>query len=174
MASLWQLERQRKSAGSFTAGLSYAYNTYSADSALIPKEMQDRFTNRQFVKGYIKNVIGINLGYLYTLALGSDGRYFISLALIPGLSYQHEHAYYDDNQSQQSFQGIGFHSELRGSLGFNGDKWYAAVSIAAYVIASAFEDQNPSSVGYGFGRLAIGYKFTMPETKSPFLKKIGL
>jgi hypothetical protein len=174
MASLWQLERQRKSAGSFTAGLSYAYNTYSADSALVPRAFQERFENQQFVLGYIKNVVGINLGYLYTLALGNDGRFFISLALIPGLSYQHERAFYDNDLPAQTFNGAGVHAELRGSLGYNGDKWYVAASLAGYAIASAFEGQNPSSVGYGFGRLAIGYKFTLPETKSPFLKKFGL
>ncbi len=174
MASLWQLERQRKSAGSFTAGISYAYNSYGADSSLVPSEVQDRFANRDFLVGYFRNIFGLNIGYLYTLAFGNDGKFFISLALIPGLSYQFERAYYDNGLPAESLNGIGVHSEIRGSLGYNGNQWYTTASLAVYVIASAFEGQNPGSVGYGFGRFVVGYKFRLPETKSPFLKKFGL
>lgn len=35
-ASMWQLERQQKKAGSFVAGLTYIYNTFQADSSIIP------------------------------------------------------------------------------------------------------------------------------------------
>ncbi len=174
MASMWQLERQRKRAGSFTAGISYAYNSYGADSSLVPSEVQDRFSSQDFLVGYFRNIIGVNIGYLYTFAFGNDGKFFISLALIPGLSYQHERAYFDNGEPSRSLNGIGFHSEFRGSLGYNGDKWYTTASLAAYIIESSFEGQNPGSVGYGFGRFVVGYKFTLPETKSPFLKKFGL
>ncbi len=173
MASMWQLERQRKRAGSFTAGISYAYNSYGADSALIPTAFQDLFSSQDFVVGYFRNMIGLNVGYLYTLSFGNDGKFFISLALIPGLSYQFERAYFD-NGTSKSLNGIGVHAEIRSSLGYNGDKWYVTTSFAAYVIASSFEGRNPGSVGYGFGRFVVGYKIKMPETKSPFLKKIGL
>ena len=45
---------------------------------------------------------------------------------------------------------------------------------AVYLVTTTFEGTNPLSQGYTFGRLAVGYKFKMKETTSPFLKKIGL
>jgi len=174
MASLWQIEKQKKSAGSFTAGLSFAYSTYNSDSALVPKKYQDLFASKEFITGYYFTMLGVNGGYLHTFSFGKNHGLFVSLALIPGLSYQSGKAFSEEGQLSPREGHIGGHLEGRIVTGFNGERWYTTMSYVGYVISSNFEDRNPFDQGYGFFRFVVGFKLTMPEAKSSLLKKIGL
>jgi len=174
MAALWQLERQKKSAGSFTVGATLSLATYSADSALIPSRYQDLFEGRDFVTNFEFALIGLNGGYLHTFAFGKQRKLFVNLAFIPGLSYQAGTAYSAVTESTQTKRAPGAQLEGRLVFGYNGDRWYGSMSSVGYVISTNFEETNPFSQGYSFFRFVVGYKFLMPEHNIKLLKKIGL
>lgn len=174
MAALWQLERQKKSAGSFTAGLTYSFAFYEADSALVPKEYQGLFDKDDFITDFDFSMVGLNVGYLHTFSFTRSRKFFISLALIPGISYQEGTSFVKQTDKTKTDSEVGFHTEARFVAGYNGDRWYTSLSSIGYAVTSAFDNANPFSQGYTFGRFVVGYKIKMPETKSTFLKKIGL
>jgi hypothetical protein len=174
MAALWQLERQKKSAGSFTVGATLSLAYYNADSALIPSRYQHLFEGRDFITDFEFALVGINGGYLHTFAFGKQRKLFINLAFIPGISYQGGQAYSAITENTLNRQTIGAQVEGRLVFGYNGDRWYSSMSSVGYVISSNFEETNPFSQGYSFFRFVVGYKFLMPEHNIKVLKKIGL
>ncbi len=172
-AALWQLERQKKSAGSFTCGLTYSYASYRADSALVPKKYQRLFEQDEFFTNFNFGMLGLNVGYLHTFAIGKSRKFFISLALIPGVSYQRGKAQSSETGAAIYDGNIGFHGESRLVFGYNADTWYTSLSSSGYGIITSFDNTNPFTQGYGFLRIVFGVKFKLPETKSTLLKKIG-
>jgi len=174
VASLWQLEKQKRSAGSFTTGLSFAYINYAADSSLIIPEWKENFNEDALIKEFNLTVIGINGGYLHTFSMFKRRRLFLSLALIPGLSYQTGKAFHESGDNPPRKNMIGLQNEARIVLGFSHKRWYTSLSTISYFIANSFAKENSINQNYAFFRFMIGYKIKMPETKSPFLKKIGL
>lgn len=173
-AAIWQLERQKKSAGSFTAGCTFSVATHTSDSALFPEQFEQQFDLSEAITRFEFYLYGLNAGYLHTFAFGKSRKFFVSLALIPGISYQKGIAQLEDSKKRYTKTGLGVHSESRLSFGYNGDRWYTSIMSVNYLVSTDFEGTNPLSQGYTFGRLAVGYKFKMKETTSPFLKRIGL
>lgn len=174
MAALWQLERQKKSAGSFTAGLTFSYASFSADSALIGAQYLSNFNETKFVNSLYFTMMGVNGGYLYTFAMGKSKKVFISAALIPGLDYQIGRVNQLENEKSEKQYTIGTHAEFRLVFGYNGDKWYTAFSSSNYAVSGRFGDYNPFNQGYSFVRFVLGYKFEVPKTKNKFFKQFGL
>jgi hypothetical protein len=176
MAALWQLERQKKSAGSFTVGLTFSLADFTADSLLVPAAFIDNFEPADLSVNLDFLLAGINAGYLHTFVFGRSSDFFVSVAVVPGLSYQRAiaRAQGSVNENQLSKNTAGIHGEGRVVLGYNGNRWYASLSSVGYAISSNFSDVNPFSQGYTFSRIMVGYKFKMKETQSPFLKRIGM
>lgn len=173
-AAIWQLERQKKSAGSFTTGLTFSAATHTSDSALFPEQFEQQFELSEAITRFEFYLYGLNAGYLHTFSFGKSRKLFISMALIPGISYQKGIAQLEDSKTRFTKTGLGIHSESRFSFGYNGDRWYTSVMSAVYLVTTTFKGTNPLSQGYTFGRLAVGYKFRMKPTNSTFLKRIGL
>lgn len=174
MASLWQLEKQKKSAGSFTVGLSYANLKYEADSTLVLSKWRDNFEEDALIRKYTMNLIGLNAGYLHTFSIFKRKRLFVSAALIPGLSYQWAKAELENNLPDVDKEMIGFHTEARLVLGYNCKRWYTSLSGQLYVITNNISDNSTISQDYTFIRLMFGYKFKVRESNIAFLSKIGL
>lgn len=174
IAAIWQLERQKKSAGTFTTGLSFSMAEYQSDSALFTEQFESNFDKSEAITDFSFVLYGINAGYLHTFSFTKSRKFFISLTLIPGISYQEGTARFEDTNLRIKKNALGLHSEGRIVAGYNGDRWYSSITAISYVVTSAFEGTNPFSQGYTFGRIAVGYKFKMKETKSPYLKKLGL
>lgn len=173
IAAIWQLERQKKSAGTFTAGMAFSVGNFQSDSALFADRFENKFDETEAITDFDFRLLGVNAGYLHTFPFTKSRKFFVSLTIIPGFSFQTGTAHFEDRRDSIKKQAWGIHTEGRIVTGYNGDKWYASISAISYVVSSAFEGTNPFSQGYSFGRIAIGYKITMPETKSPFLKKFG-
>jgi hypothetical protein len=172
-ASLWQIERQKKSAGSFTVGASYARIGFGADSALIPSFLED-FPNDARITRLSFHLLGINGGYLHTFAIGKKRKWFVSLALIPGLNMQVGNVEVENGNGTVQKSSLGSLTEARIVLGYNGDKWYVTTSGITYNIVNRYAEETPMSNLYSTGRFVVGYRFKMRETKNDFLKKIGL
>ena len=85
-AAFIQNEWQKKSAGSFTAGFNAFYVINSADSSIIPGEVnpEDLFYGLQYKRSDAINV-GIHGGYYYTLVISQH--FFISAGLSVGPSF---------------------------------------------------------------------------------------
>lgn len=174
MASMWQLEKQKKSAGSFTAGLSYANIRYKADSTLVLKKWRDNFEDDALIKSYSLNLIGLNAGYLHTFAMFKRKRLFLSGALIPGLSYQWAKAKLENNLPEVNKEMIGFQTNIRIVLGYNCNRWYTSLSGNLYVITNNISENSSISQDYTFIRFMVGYKFKVKNSSVPFFSKIGL
>ena len=174
MAALWQLERQKKSAGSWTVGLTFSKANYHADSALIPPQYQGIFKGKDFITDFNFTLIGVNGGYLYTFAFTKTRKFFISLALIPGLSYQIGRSSGETKEASSRLHAAGVHMEGRIVFGYNGDTWYTSLSSVGYAISSEFKDVNPFNQGYSFFRFVVGVKLLAPKHNIAFLKKYGL
>ena len=173
-ASLWQLEKQKKSAGSFTIGLSAGHTEMQADSALVLSKWELNFNHNALITNYQFNWIGLNGGYLHTFSMFKRKRFFVSLALIPGVSFQFGKAHIENSTELLKKIGIGAQTETRLVLGYNSQKWYTSLSVNSYAISNAFVQDNSIVHGYNFLRIVYGRKFRIRETKSEFLKKIGL
>lgn len=174
LAALWQLERQKKSAGTFVTGLTYSYATYQADSSLVPPEYQYLFLGNNNINTLFFNLYGANFGYMHTFVLAKNYRFFLSLGIIPGISYQHATAYYDKNLGKGSNSDLGIHAEGRMVAGYNADNWYTAISVVGYTLSGRIQDVNPYNQGFSWVRFVVGYRFKMFEHNSEQLKKIGL
>jgi hypothetical protein len=173
-ASLWQLERQKKGAGSFTIGLSAAFTKVEADSALILPKWEANFNPDALITNYHYTMIGINGGYLRTFPMFKKRRFFLSLAFVPGFSYQFGEARIENNPMPVKKNLFGGQAETRIVLGYIHEKWYTSLSANFYSFSNAFAQENSIVQGYNFLRIVYGRKIKVKETKSSFLKKIGL
>jgi len=173
-ASLWQLEKQKKRAGSFTVGLSAGYTEMQADSALVLSKWETNFNPNSLITNYQFTWIGLNGGYLYTFPMFKRKHYFISLAFIPGLSYQFGKANIENNPLPLKKNSLGVQTETRFVFGYNHEKWYASFSASLYAISNSFVQDNSIAHGYNFLRFVYGRKIKVRESKSDFHRKIGL
>jgi hypothetical protein len=172
-AALWQLERQKKRAGSLVLGLSYIFNSFYADSSIVPTTGIDTFPRNNNTY-FSLNAIGVNTGFVGTLPFFKSKKWFLSGALIPGISYQFGHLTIEDLGAVKAKKLIGVQSEFRIAVGYNGDKYYAGLSYRAYGNVNAVNKQDPMNITNTFGRVYFGYRFDPPKIRNKFLKKIGL
>ncbi len=172
-ASIWQLERQMRFAGTFVAGLGYIYNAFSADSSIIPTTTIDSFSrsNNNF---FSLNSLGINLGYMCNFAFTRSKKFFITLAIIPGFSRQWGEVNVEKVGIVRVNQLQGVQSESRLGFGYNGDRWYTGFIAKAYANYNVIDEQQPLSISNQFYRLYFGYRFNPISHHSKFLKKLGL
>lgn len=170
-ASMWQLERQEKASGSFVTGLSYIYNTFSADSSIIPFGL-DTFPNANNTF-FAMNSLGANIGYVANLPIGKKKKWFITAALIPGVSYQFGKLEIDDVGGIKSNSLMGFQSEFRFGICYNGDLWYIGSMARSYQNLNNLLGDAPFAINNSFGRFYFGYRFPPFKHNNKWLKKNG-
>lgn len=174
MASLWQLERQEKSAGSLILGTTYGISLIGADSSLIPLAQRDNFPEASRLTVSRHQAFTLNVGYHYTFVLSNSHKWFLHLGLNPGIGVFWGASY--DNEADQVINSpgsAGIASEGRFIVGYNGDRWYFGFTSIGYGAFGGGGD-NPISNFNSYNRLYLGYRFTLPESISKPLKKIGL
>ena len=176
-ASLWQLERQNTKAGTLVGGLSYIFNSFYADSSIIPTTGIDSFprSNNTY---FGLNCFGINLGYMGTLPFGKKKKWFLTTAIIPGISRQWGEIIVENLGVKQTGKLLGFQSEFRFGFGYNGDNWYIGSVFKSYSNLNVVDGEEPFSISNSFGRFYIGYRFNPPKIKNEkvnkFMKMIKL
>jgi hypothetical protein len=170
-ASLWQLERQNKRAGTMVGGLSYIFNSFYADSSIIPTTGIDTFprSNNTY---FALNSFGINLGFMGTLPMGKKKKLFITTAIIPGISRQWGQVTVENLGTAQASKLLGFQSEFRFGFGYNGNDWYIGSVFKAYTNLNVASADEPFSISNSFGRLYIGYRLNPPKTKNEKVNKV--
>lgn len=161
-AAITQNEWQKKSAGSPLYGGTLYYGTVKADSALVPKIIQNSFPQ----KG-IDNInfmaIGAGVGYAYTLVI--DKHFFITASAVANIDLTMTSEDGSANGKQRK-TSVGPSVVTKGSFGYNSPTW--GVSING--LGSAFWTKGESSTKQyylpaGALRLAISRKFDVKKHK---------
>ncbi len=169
-AAIFQMERQKRSAGTFVLGASVWRNTVQGDSSLMSPALLDTFQIATGFNRVKRTIIGIPFGYTHTFSFWRKG--FIHAAFLagPGYMYQEIRTTQDTLLAGGSTAGV---VEMKLGAGFNGDRWYAATTVS-YYYSSATIAENGAGMGmsYGFVRIAVGLRFGPPGLK--VLRKVGL
>lgn len=168
-AALFQMERQKKSAGTFVAGLSTWVSDVSADSSLIGPSLVDTFQLASGFTGVDRILIGATIGYAHTFAFWKKG--FIHFSFLPGVTYAQQTITTPDGMELRG-TGTAAVVEMKLGAGFNGDRWYGAVTTAYYYSSAEISDKLSLSTNYGFVRIAIGIRLGDPGIK--LLRAVGL
>lgn len=163
-ASLWQIDQQLKSAGTFTVGLAAAIYTTEADSSLIPSVLKSSFNAENNISSSQTHSYALTGGYMHTFVIAR--RIFIHLGVIPGICLQKNSATISSGGELTSNLEWGAYTEGRFAIGYNGKKYYGGVSGVTYVFT---EDNFDAALehSYTFTRLFFGMRLPL-KVKIPF------
>ena len=157
-ASLWQVEQQKRSAGTFIVGLSAGLYGIQADSSVVPQRLQGRFAPSANVISSGTFYFGINAGYLHTFVIKQRG--FIHLGLIPSIGIQGRGYLLSD--STQVSQGEGAATaEFRFSMGYNGRLYYGGLAAASIAFADNASFGGVIGLTHSYVRLFFGRRFRL-------------
>jgi len=168
-AAVFQLERQKRSAGTFVVGLSGWRTIVDADSSIIGGALLDTFN---LVNGFTelrRTLICASIGYTHTFAFWHKG--FINFAIMPGVAYVQQ-AIVTSPTEELKGSKVASATEFKAGAGFNGDRWYCALTTSVYYSTTPIADKLSVGTNYVFVRFALGVRLEGP--KSGVLKKVGL
>ncbi len=166
-ASLWNLEQQKKSAGSWTVGTSFGFDIMLGDSAFVPGAVKSEFEGIEDLQIVVSSFLGINFGYLYQWVIVDN--YVLSAALIPGLSLQSADIGFTDGTSRSFSNTLGGHSEFRLGFNYSNDIWYGGATLSSYAITNDQYINTPLDQVFSYYRFFVGYRFKIKRTR--FMKK---
>lgn len=169
-AALYQTERQRKSAGTFLLGGALWLNDIRSDGPVVPAMARERFAQGADFDQVRRTVLGATFGYIHSFVIGGKG--FVTMALVPGLSAQQQRLSLVAASEVESDWNVGALAELKFGIGFNGDRFYAALNTAQYLNVGEVIDGLNVGTGFQFGRFSVGYRMKPP--RSTFMRSIGL
>lgn len=162
MASLWQIDRQKKSAGSFIAGISACANEVRGDSALLPLLPYMTDANMRITKA--KTAFGgINIGYAHNFIFAK--KFFINAMVIPGIDWVIGSYQNINGVSRKNRSSIGYHGDFRVMGGYNGEAYYSGVLYSNYFLNNRFDNRIDMGVFNGYLRLFIGKRFDLTPRK---------
>lgn len=168
-AALFQMERQKKSAGTFVTGLSVWRTQVKADSSLLSPALVDTFQLASGFDEVNRTLIGATIGYTHTYCFWHKG--FINFALLPGLTYAHQTIGVPADADIEG-NGVGAVVEMKLGAGFNGDRWYSALTTGVYYSTTPIAENLNLAANYVSVRFVIGIRFGDPGIK--VLEKVGL
>lgn len=168
--ALWQLERQKKSAGTWVVGASCWLTRLSADSSLVPAAQGEAFSTQSRIKGSRRNVFGAMLGYTHDFIFFK--KCFLHASVLTGPAYSHQVRELDGAPEPAPINSLSNLIELKGGTGYNSDRWFCSVTGTLYY--SADGDDARVSLGATLSniRFAAGIRFGRPNIRG--LEKVGL
>jgi len=175
-ASLWQLDKQKKSAGSLITGVSYRLNVITSDTnqVLIPPSLENSFEPQYRFNAQALSNFTFHFGYIHSFVFKKN--WFLTLYFLPGISFQNGN-YQVRNQlpTTERSQMVGA-SEFRFILGYNSDKWFAGLSSHSLSFTGNERLQIWIDNNYTWTRLFVGYRFKQinKERIPKWMHKIGL
>jgi len=126
-AAYSQTDRQKKSAGSFLAGIDGYYIEGNGDSSLIPANIKhDDFWNGINYDKSTNFSLGINGGYAHTFVVKQ--KWFLSLSAVPGLAIGK--ATLSNRETDQKWSSFTVNTNLmwRFAVGYHSSKFYTGLS----------------------------------------------
>ncbi len=169
-AAIAQMERQKRSAGTWVAGLSGWRNNVAGDSSMLAPALLDTFQLATGFNAVERIIVGATFGYTHSFSFWGKG--FIHGSLLYGPGYMQQRITPNEGATLTG-SSIAVLGEMKLGAGFNGDRWYAALT-TAYYLNSGDIGENGVALGmnHGFARLAIGLRLGPPGIKA--LRKVGL
>lgn len=154
-AAFVQNERQLKSAGSWLLGAEIYYGRATADSALVPGALKDRFDQREVERVRFLD-IGPGAGYAYNWVIHND--FFLGMAATINLNI----GFVREITPADSRERLGFSPNFiyRATGGYNSERWMASLSLVGNRVSA----RGPSSsYNYSFStgnyRATLAYRF---------------
>jgi hypothetical protein len=162
MASLWQIDRQKKSAGSAVLGITLSQSSLDGDSALTPQKSSvlayDAADQIQRGSNYLA---GVNVGYAYNLIFKK--KIFFNAFFIPGFNLQYGQYETVQGQLKSYSSTIGVHGDLRLIGGFNGRRYYYGVHYSNYFFQNNLETNLDINSFNSYLRLFWGCRFDLSK-----------
>lgn len=149
------LSRQKKAALSFSLGGLFFMNNKSADSTIIPKELQAYFNEEaqiQKLNGIGASIIG---GVTTIVPLPFD--FFISFSLIPGIGFMYKNIE-TESFSYTPSNPMLYSLDMTGVFGYNGHRIYVNITSKLGIYGSDLDYGNKSYHSGINAKLSVGYK----------------
>lgn len=160
MAALWQLEHQKRSAGSIVTGLSLALFGSKGKWSYVPEQLWDKFPPETRYMGSTTINLSYNLGYVYTFVFKKKA--FLHLGLIPGFAFQGSKVSLMDYPSAKYQDQPIFSYEGRMGLGYNGTQYYFGLTSSINEFSNFYAKGGYLSFNYTYFRIYFGRRFKMP------------
>jgi len=152
---------QKKSAGSFAAGLFLYKDRVGSERGFVPPELPIAMQQSLDLKEFDAFTIGVSAGYIYTFVLRNN--FFLNISGFPGIGYRRfDLKTLDDNH--RSINTLGVQLIARSAVGYEFKHFYMGLTMS--VILRNFS-YNVSEVNLGTGqvRLTFGKRFDINRKK---------
>lgn len=169
-AALYQTERQRRSAGTWLAGGTVWVNDIRSSEPFIPTEASINFVGNTAFDRVRRTVVGATIGYTHTFVFFRKA--FLTAALVPGLSVQQQRIALVGGSADESAWQAGAVAEAKFGAGYNGDRFYTAITGANYYSTGDTEEGISITTWFRFLRFTLGVRIKQPN--SGFMRGIGL
>lgn len=169
-AALYQTERQRRSAGTWLAGGTVWVNDIRSSEPFIPTEASINFVGNTAFDRVRRTVVGATIGYTHTFVFFRKA--FLTAALVPGLSVQQQRIALVGGSAEESAWQAGAVAEAKFGAGYNGDRFYTAITGANYYSSGDTKEGISITTGFRFLRFTLGVRIKQPN--SGFLRGMGL
>lgn len=170
VAAITQMERQKRSTGTWVAGASFWLTRLSMDSTLVPVTGPLAFAPEARIVKARRILVGASIGYTHTFMFLRKG--FLHLSLLTGAASSDQIRQLQGDAARPAEKGLSSLTEFKCGLGFNGDRWYTAITSAFYFNTDADDQAVTLGSTYGAVRWALGLRFGRPDIKG--LEKLGL
>ncbi|MBL0044127.1 MAG: DUF4421 family protein [Flavobacteriales bacterium] len=169
-AALWQMERQSRSAGTWVLGGAFWFTDLRADSSVVPVRDSVAFSPVARIDRAKRVLLGATVGYTHTFVFWRTG--FIHFSLLAGAASRDQRLRTASDGAWVSSNGISSLSEFKLGAGYNGDRWYTALTTAFFLNSDGEEESVRLGSTYGTVRFAVGVRFGKPNIRG--MEKVGL
>ncbi len=163
MASLWQIDRQKKSDGSFVTGITASLSSIQGDTALIPPQSPTTYGEHGRLVKERNYLTGVNVGYCHNFIYRK--KIFFNIFLIPGVNIQFGSYETDANRSQTYISRTGVHGDFRATTGYNGERYYYGIHYSNYIIRNNLSDFLDINQFNSYLRFFVGRRFDLQKNR---------
>jgi hypothetical protein len=149
------LSKQKKAALSIGLGGFVFTNNKSADSTMIPQELQVLFNKEAHIQKFNGIGAGIIGGITTIFPLPWD--FFISFSLVPGIGLMYKHIE-TENLSYTPSNPMLYSLDMAGAFGYNGRRIYVNVTTKLGIFGTDLDYGNKSYQSGFNAKLSVGYK----------------
>jgi hypothetical protein len=160
LATLWQLEQQKKSAGSPLLTLSFNRYKISGDSSVIPTPSVETLERAMLSREAVN--VNFGLGYTYTFVVKKV--LFLNLGLNVAFGVQKKITEKDLSNKDIFEYAPSLSSDFSLTLGYNGEKYFGGFSVQEYTFVDDISGGVPYN--YSFAKIRFFAGFRIKTKKS--------
>lgn len=169
-AALWQIDQQKKSAGSPVIGFITNLESISTSEPIMLNDTLLTHTYYSDFKEGASLKVGLSGGYMHTFVFWK--RYYVHAAIIQGFLYSRGATDFYNELDTRVFNTLGLSLYTRFTAGYNGNKVYGGI----FFVSDGFIDDALSDAyavtSYNYFRIYVGYRF--PINTPRWMKKFAL